>query len=192
MWTRTLWCSRRLRGVAGYSAPLSYTAVIISGISVFSAKIKWGRQEGLPHTYRSLRLFSLYHVLTVPATPLAPWSIHNIYRVQTTELNPAPATSDAPLAYAGPDRSTDEVTSVSFPGVITTTDTPTGHTLAWDFGDGTTASGTLTPTHIYGDNGTYTVTLTVTDTMGLSAADGAVVAVGNVVPSVSVWWLLQP
>ncbi|MBN1873581.1 MAG: PKD domain-containing protein [Anaerolineae bacterium] len=69
------------------------------------------------------------------------------------------------------------------------TDSPTGHTVLWDFGDGTTASGTLTPTHAYGDNGTYIVTLTVTDTTGLSAQDWMVVAVGNVAPSVSIWRL---
>ncbi|MBN1873582.1 MAG: transglutaminase family protein [Anaerolineae bacterium] len=85
--------------------------------------------------------------------------------------------------------------------VLTDTDTPTGHTLAWDFGDGTTVSGTLTPTHAYGDNGggnfiaagsppaAFTVTLTVTDTTGLSVEAGVVVAVANVAPSVSIWWL---
>ena len=43
-----------------------------------------------------------------------------------------------------------------------------GHTLtsfAWDFGDGTTASGG-TPSHSYAAIGTFTVTLTVTDEIG--------------------------
>ena len=38
----------------------------------------------------------------------------------------------------------------------------------WDFGDGTSGSGTTTP-HSYGDDGAYTVTLTVADTSGASA-----------------------
>lgn len=33
----------------------------------------------------------------------------------------------------------------------------------WDFGDGTTSSTTLNPTHSYADNGTYTVTLTASN-----------------------------
>lgn len=34
-------------------------------------------------------------------------------------------------------------------------------TFHWDFGDGTTNTTTISPTHIYANNGTYTVTLTV-------------------------------
>jgi len=40
-------------------------------------------------------------------------------------------------------------------------------TYFWDFGDGTNATGEIT-THIYTDDGTYTVTITVTDNDGLS------------------------
>jgi len=36
---------------------------------------------------------------------------------------------------------------------------------AWDFGDGTTAEG-VSPVHTYAEEGTYTVTLTVTDEVG--------------------------
>ena len=95
----------------------------------------------------------------------------------------------APLAYAGPDQSTDEGTPVSFSGTITDTDSPSGHTVLWDFGDGMTMSGTLTPTHAYGDNSTFTVTLTVTDTTGLSAEDVLVVSVANVAPVVTIRWV---
>jgi PKD repeat protein len=44
-------------------------------------------------------------------------------------------------------------------------------TLVWQFGDGIGASGTLTPTHVYQENGLYTVTLTVSDTAGHMVSD---------------------
>ena len=56
--------------------------------------------------------------------------------------------------------------SVSFDGSASSD--PDGSLAAadWDFGDGATASGTLTPSHTYASGGTYTVTLTVTDDQG--------------------------
>jgi thermitase len=49
-------------------------------------------------------------------------------------------------------------------------------TYGWDFGDGTTGSG-VSATHAYLTAGTYTVSLTVTDNGGLTAADTAIVTV---------------
>ena len=46
----------------------------------------------------------------------------------------------------------------------------------WDFGDGTTAAG-ITAAHVYGADGTYTVTLTVVDDQGLSADESVDVVV---------------
>ncbi|WP_445475397.1 PKD domain-containing protein [Methanococcoides methylutens] len=53
----------------------------------------------------------------------------------------------------------------------------------WDFNDGTTASG-LEVTHVYANNGVYTVILMVTDDQGTSTSDTLMVTVNNVAPVV--------
>jgi len=90
-----------------------------------------------------------------------------------------------PQVDLGPDRSVAEGSPITFTATITDPDTPTGHILHWDFGDGGAADGTLTPTHVYADDGIYPVTLTVTDTTGLSGTGHLTVTVANVAPIVT-------
>ncbi len=87
----------------------------------------------------------------------------------------------APVVDAGGDQTTVEGTTVSFSGSFTDAGSADTHTIAWTFGDGGTGSGTLAPTHVYADNGVYTVTLTVTDDDGGATSDTLVVTVNDFV-----------
>ncbi|MCK4476439.1 MAG: PKD domain-containing protein [Methanophagales archaeon] len=69
----------------------------------------------------------------------------------------------APIVEAGPDQEVFAGDTVNFNGSFTDPGWLDTHTIKWNFGDGYTATGTLTPTHIYYDKGVYNVTLTVID-----------------------------
>jgi subtilisin-like proprotein convertase family protein len=68
-----------------------------------------------------------------------------------------------PVVNAGADISVLLGNPAAFNGSFTDVGTLDSHTIEWDFGDGATASGSLTPTHTYTATGVYSVTLTVTD-----------------------------
>lgn len=93
----------------------------------------------------------------------------------------------APTVDAGSDRNVTEGDQVVFSGAFTDpggeADGP--YIIQWNFGDGQTASGTLTPAHAFADNGIYTVTLTVTDNDGESDTDTLIVTVNNAPPVIS-------
>jgi PKD repeat protein len=88
-----------------------------------------------------------------------------------------------PSANAGSDETADEGQTIQFSGAASD---PEGSPLEilWDFGDGSTAGGTLTPTHAYADDGLYVVTLVVTDSVGFTDSDTLDVTVNNVGPTV--------
>jgi PKD repeat protein len=90
----------------------------------------------------------------------------------------------APAIVAGDDMAANEGEMLNFEGSFVDPGTADTHTFQWDFGDGASASGSLTPTHAYGDNGAYTVTLTVTDDDGGVGFDNLIVTVSNVPPMV--------
>ena len=93
-----------------------------------------------------------------------------------------PAADTSPVADAdGPYSGTVNV-PVQFDGSFSSDD-GTIVSFEWDFGDGNTATGEA-PTHTYAADGTYTVTLTVTDDTGATDTDttDATVGVGNQPP----------
>jgi PKD repeat protein len=91
----------------------------------------------------------------------------------------------APTVDVGIDKTAYEGDTVFFTGTYTDPGWLDTHTIVWYFGDGSDpVEGTFTPDHVYGDNGVYTVTLTVTDDDGASSMDTITVTVQNVAPTV--------
>jgi PKD repeat protein len=91
--------------------------------------------------------------------------------------------STPPVANAGPSRTTSIGKTVTFAGSASGS---SALTYSWNFGDGSTTSGTLTPTHVYAEHGTFTVTLTVTDALGISSQSTTTARVYNAPPTASI------
>jgi len=93
----------------------------------------------------------------------------------------------APIVDGGLDQTADEGYVIIFSGSFTDPGTLDTHIIEWDFGDGTpVVTGTLTPTHAYGDNGVYAVTLTVTDDDDGVGIANLMVTVNNVATTTAV------
>lgn len=88
-----------------------------------------------------------------------------------------------PVPDAGVDLSVSEGEVVRFDASGSTD--PDGDALSyhWDFGDGATATG-VSPEHVFADDGSYTVTLTVEDPYAGAARITVAVSVANVAPGV--------
>ncbi|MCK5291247.1 MAG: PKD domain-containing protein [Thermoplasmata archaeon] len=100
----------------------------------------------------------------------------------------------APDVYVrGPDPTVDTGDEVHFNGSFKDPGWLDTHTIEWDFGDGYTDNGSLTPTHTYSSSGTYTVTLNVTDDDGGVGTDTLTVTVegeGTTMDWTPIYWFI--
>jgi predicted GH43/DUF377 family glycosyl hydrolase len=101
----------------------------------------------------------------------------------------------APTVHAGADQTVDEGTTVALdPATFDDPGTADTHTATIDWGDGSSpeagvvtesdGSGTVAGSHVYADNGTYTVQVCVTDDDLAETCDTLDVTVDNVAPTV--------
>ncbi|MGB7380658.1 MAG: PKD domain-containing protein [Rivularia sp. (in: cyanobacteria)] len=125
------------------------------------------------------------------------------YRVTLTVTNAGGSTQQtltvnvdnvSPVVEAGENQITLQGTTVNFDGSFTDPGILDTHTIEWDFGDGNVVRSEgvkegvseglnyLNPTHIYANPGTYSVTLTITDSDGASTQDILTVTVNNAAP----------
>jgi hypothetical protein len=90
----------------------------------------------------------------------------------------------APVASAGPNQTVNEGATVPFDGSGSSDADGDPLTFTWDFDDGSGATGRK-PTHVFADNGTYTVTLSVSDGANVTTTS-LTVTVLNVPPTAAV------
>jgi len=142
--------------------------------------------------------------LTPPPTPAAPTATPappptatptpTPTKTPTPTVTPTPKPKNLPpTVNAGPDLGGSEGSAVSLsgatfkdPGVLDT------HTAVISWGDGAVTPGavnevahTISASHVYADNGVYTVVVTVTDNYRVSGSDSLVIKIDNVAPVVS-------
>ncbi|MCK4792923.1 MAG: DUF1566 domain-containing protein [Desulfobacteraceae bacterium] len=96
--------------------------------------------------------------------------------LEDTDTATVAVSNVAPTVEAGEDQTAIENQSVNFNGSFTDPGADT-HTIEWDFGDAQGDSGNLNISHVYSQEGIYTVTLTVTDDDGGVGSDSLTIEV---------------
>lgn len=130
------------------------------------------------HTYSSAGTYTV--TLTVTNTD-------NLSNTQTATAT-ITAVAVPPVANAGGPYTGTAGTAVNFSGAASSDANGQTLTYSWDFGDSSAKATGVAPTHIYQAAGTYTVTLTVTNSDGLSgtATTTAVIAAAPPQPPVAI------
>lgn len=138
---------------------------------------------GVPATVTSVRATALYAVTPAHAAGTVAVRVVNPNGSSASLTDGFTYTSPpAPLAAdAGASRSGSEGSPVAFSGSASGGTPP--YSYSWRFGDGSSAGGSLTPGHVYQDDGTYAVTLTVTDSRGQVGSSSTTATVSNVPPA---------
>lgn len=90
-----------------------------------------------------------------------------------------------PTASPGGPYGEDEGASITFDGTASADPDGQALTFEWDFGDGSEHSSGVTPSHVYADNGTYVVTLTVDDGNGGVDVASTTAVIENTAPQVN-------
>ncbi|MFL5492832.1 MAG: LamG-like jellyroll fold domain-containing protein [Gemmatimonadales bacterium] len=98
------------------------------------------------------------------------------------KCEPEGTVNHAPTAAAGGPYAAAEGTSIAFDAGGSGDPDGGPLTYAWNFGDGSTGTG-ATPSHVYADDGSYVVTLGVTDGVGSTAVAFATATIHNVAPT---------
>ena len=160
------------------------------GASSWTATVDYGDGSGAqPLTLNADQTFNLNHVYVDNGTYTATVVLTDNFGVTATGSSTVIVNNVAPTVSAGGNRTVNEGGTVTLTGTISDPGTLDTFTYNWHVvssngqavSDGTAQNFSFTPL----DNGTYTVTYTVTDKDGGVGTDTVVITVHNVAPTVS-------
>jgi PKD repeat protein len=150
--------------------------------NTWTATVNYGDGTGTQQVSLTDKTFALSHVYADNGTYTVTITVNDGTASGADTLT-ITVNNIAPAVTAESEQTINEGDTASFSGSFTDPGADL-HLIAWDFGDGTSSTGTLTTSHTYADNGTYTATLTVTDDDGGIGTDTVTVTVNNVAPTV--------
>jgi PKD repeat protein len=147
--------------------------------------IDWGDSVTETAVYPSgSTSFTLTHLYLDDDPTATPADVYTVTLVATdsdggsdTDTALVTVNNVAPTVAVGSDQSVGVHTAVSFSGSFTDPGLLDTFTIQWDFGDGITVTGVLSPTHSFSDISTYTVTLIITADDGGVGQDSLTVSV---------------
>jgi PKD repeat protein len=154
------------------------------GADVWTATVDYGDGSGVQSLALSGKSFNLSHAYSAAGTFTVAVAVRDDDGGIGTAEAQVTVTNRAPVANAGPVARGSEGGSVGFDGRASSDPDGDALTLTWDFGDGSAPVVGPAPSHVYADNGTYTVTLSVSDGELTSSAT-TVADIANVAPAVS-------
>ena len=187
-----------ITGPAGNKGTLKNEGKVVIPTSTWKVAVLMPRDQGLAqvHDYRDLEVIAVNmpnepgvrnvdwttYLTTVDAIEaisgydllaLLPDDVENA--VESNTLPPIGAAAGPAVLNEGDSATFDASASLDTNGSIVS--------YEWSFGDGSTASG-VSATHTFSQDGTFVVTVTVTDNDGLTDTASVTVTVGNVAPAI--------
>jgi PKD repeat protein len=173
---------------ANFTAPatitLEATATDVDGnlsrVEFYEGTTLLGSDATAPYAFTWNNVAAGTYTLTARAIDAADAAASSAEAVITVDA-PSPS-NQPPVANPGGPYSGTEGVTLTVSGETSTDPENGALTYAWNFGDGTTATGP-SPSKTYGDNGTFTVTLVVTDPVGASHTATTTATIANVAPT---------
>ena len=197
------------RIVATFADP-GFTSLPAGTEETFSATIDWGDQTPLESGTVSVAQGSIGVWTNGTVWGTHAYAAAGLYTVTIAVMDDDEGTGSDSFEVAVREAGALEVTAddssglegqqLAFAGTFSHQNTSGAHTATIDWGDGTTSpgnvvesngQGTVTATHVYADNGSYSIRLDVTDSQELTATAYATATVENVAPALTAYLSYQ-